>query len=154
MTTRKHYLETQGLKLRTWFSLLLDFHLKEEYQPTHFSIYYHTLRPFCEHGLILKSQHGLSNYIHNKMWYEITYPFWNFNGWTVKVWEWISNFTPHFTRHMIIYPGDDHYKQGARSFRRHCCLLFLWNNNTNIQFPFIYTQIGLYVNGICIMKIH
>ena len=29
---------------------------------------------------------------------EITYPFLNFNGATVEVWEWISNFTP---RHLI-----------------------------------------------------
>ena len=28
------------------------------------------------------------------MWDEITYPFPNFNGCTVGVWEWISNFTP------------------------------------------------------------
>ena len=31
------------------------------------------------------------------MWDEITYPFLNFNSATVEVWEWISNFTPHFT---------------------------------------------------------
>ena len=30
------------------------------------------------------------------MWDEITYPFSNFNGDTVEVCEWISNFTPHF----------------------------------------------------------
>ena len=28
----------------------------------------------------------------------------NFNGATVEVWEWIRNFSPHFTWHMIIYP--------------------------------------------------
>ena len=32
---------------------------------------------------------------------EITYPFPNFNGTTVEVWEWISNFIPHFTGHVI-----------------------------------------------------
>ena len=31
------------------------------------------------------------------MWYEITYPFPNFNGTTVEVWEWISNLIPYFT---------------------------------------------------------
>ena len=35
---------------------------------------------------------------------EITYPFTNFNGCTVEVWEWISNFIPHFTGHVITYP--------------------------------------------------
>ena len=32
----------------------------------------------------------------NKVWGEIIYPFPNFNGATVEVWEWISNFIPHF----------------------------------------------------------
>ena len=39
------------------------------------------------------------------MWDEITYPFLNFNGAAVEVKEWISNFTPHFTRHVITLPG-------------------------------------------------
>ena len=30
------------------------------------------------------------------MWDAITYPFPNFNSYTVEVWEWISNFIPHF----------------------------------------------------------
>ena len=29
------------------------------------------------------------------MWYAITYPLPNFNGYTVEVLEWISNFIPH-----------------------------------------------------------
>ena len=38
-------------------------------------------------------------YIHYKMWQEITYPFPNFNGCNVEVWEWIiiSNFIPPYT---------------------------------------------------------
>ena len=31
-----------------------------------------------------------------KVWGEITYPFPNFNRATTEVWEWISNFIPHF----------------------------------------------------------
>ena len=57
------------------------------------------------------SYHGLSlilawitNYIHDKVWDEITYPFPNFNGYTIEVWEWISNFIPHFAGHLITYP--------------------------------------------------
>ena len=38
------------------------------------------------------------------MWDEITYPFLNFNGATVEVLEWISNFIVHFTEHVITYP--------------------------------------------------
>ena len=34
-----------------------------------------------------------SNCIHYKVWDEITCPFPNFNGATVDVWEWTSNFT-------------------------------------------------------------
>ena len=30
-----------------------------------------------------------------KVWGQITFPFLNFNGCTIKVEEWISNFTPH-----------------------------------------------------------
>ena len=34
---------------------------------------------------------------------EITYPFPNFNGCTVVVWEWISDFIPHFIMYLITY---------------------------------------------------
>ena len=30
------------------------------------------------------------------MWDEIIYPFTNFNGYTVEVWEWVSNFIQQF----------------------------------------------------------
>ena len=46
----------------------------------------------------------ISNYIHDKVWNEITYTFSNFNGAAVEVWEWISNFFPQFTAHVISYP--------------------------------------------------
>ena len=45
----------------------------------------------------------ISNYIHYKVWGEITYPFPNFHGKTVEVWEWISNFIPYYTGHVIAY---------------------------------------------------
>ena len=48
------------------------------------------------------------NHIHCKVWDEIAYPFPNFNGATVEVWEWISNFTPLFTGHVISYPWIIH----------------------------------------------
>ena len=49
----------------------------------------------------------ISNYIHYKVWDEITYPFPNFNSCTIEVWEWIGNFIPHFTEHVITYPCWD-----------------------------------------------
>ena len=36
------------------------------------------------------------NHMPCKVWDEITYPFSNFNGCTVEVWEWMSNSIPHF----------------------------------------------------------
>ena len=38
----------------------------------------------------------MSNYIQQKVWDEITYPFTNFNGCTAEVWEWILNLIPYF----------------------------------------------------------
>ena len=55
-----------------------------------------TLIPLCK-----------SNCIHYELWDEITYPFPNFNGCTVEVWEWISNFIPHFIGHVVTYPCWD-----------------------------------------------
>ena len=49
----------------------------------------------------------ISNYIHYKVWYEITYPFLNFNGANVEVKEWISNSISHFTGCVITYPCWD-----------------------------------------------
>ena len=34
----------------------------------------------------------------------MTYPFRNFDGAAVEVWEWISNFIPYFTANVITYP--------------------------------------------------
>ena len=42
---------------------------------------------------------GISNYIHYKVWDEITYPFPNFNGVTIEVWDWICYFISHFSGH-------------------------------------------------------
>ena len=50
---------------------------------------------------------GISNHKPNKVWDEITYPFPNFNGCTIEVWEWISNFIPHFIIDVITYPWWD-----------------------------------------------
>ena len=47
----------------------------------------------------------ISNYFHYKVGDEITYPFPNFNGATVEVLEWISNFITHFTGYVKSTPG-------------------------------------------------
>ena len=51
--------------------------------------------------------HVWTHYIRYKVWDEITYPFPNFNGAAVDVWEWISNFILHFKGYMITYPCWD-----------------------------------------------
>ena len=73
------------------------------------------MQPFLfKHGLIL-IRAWISNNIN---WGEITYPFLNFNGVisypylnlncvAVEFYEWISNFTQHFTGHVITYPCSD-----------------------------------------------
>ena len=38
----------------------------------------------------------VSNYVPSKVWDEITNQFLNFNGATIEVWEWMSNFNAHF----------------------------------------------------------
>ena len=49
----------------------------------------------------------ISNYILYDVWNEITCPFPNFNSATFEVLEWISNFIPHFTGHVITHPCWD-----------------------------------------------
>ena len=47
----------------------------------------------------------------SKVWHEISYPFPNFNGCTVEVWEWITNFIPRFINYLSMLvkaaPGGD-----------------------------------------------
>ena len=54
-------------------------------------------RPFCL-GLNV-----LNNHMPSKVWDQIADPFQNFNGYTVEVWEWISNFITHFMMDVITY---------------------------------------------------
>ena len=61
----------------------------------------HTCSPFYLHGLTLIPT-WISSHIPSKVWDEITYPFLNFNGCTVEVWEWINNFTPHLIMDVIM----------------------------------------------------
>ena len=50
-----------------------------------------TWHPYFWHRLTLIPA-WISNYIHNKVWDKITYPFPNFDFSTIEVWEWISYF--------------------------------------------------------------
>ena len=58
--------------------------------------------PFYSHRLTLIPT-WISNHMPNKVWDEITYPFPNFNGCIMEVWEWVSNFIQQFIMDIIIY---------------------------------------------------
>ena len=47
----------------------------------------------------------MNDYIHYKLWDEITYPFPNFNGTNVVVCEWTSNLIPHMGIWLLIHAG-------------------------------------------------
>ena len=51
--------------------------------------------PFHQHELTSISA-WISHYMPNKVCDEVTYPFPNFNGCSIEVWELINNFIPHF----------------------------------------------------------
>ena len=61
----------------------------------------------CFFGILYKPEPLISNYTQLRIWDEITYTFSNFNRTTIEVLEWMSNFIPHFTGHMITYPCWD-----------------------------------------------
>ena len=54
----------------------------------------------------------MSNLTHSIVWDGITLPFPNVNGFSVEVWEWISNFYTCFIMDVITYPcRDESYYQ-------------------------------------------
>ena len=52
----------------------------------------------------LYTEISMSEYNHNKVRNEITHPFPNSNCYTVEAWERLSNFIPHVSQRMTIYP--------------------------------------------------
>ena len=64
---------------------------------------------FYWHGLTFIPT-WISNHILYKAWDDITHPFQNFNGETIEIWEWISNFISHFTGYVITYLCWDYRK--------------------------------------------
>ena len=92
----------ETFKFRDFVKLILEI-----WRYTHDSLFvmlfvlvYHSPLPLSYRGTLYK--HGpswISNHMPSKLWDEITYPSPNFNGCTVEVWEWISNF------HSIFYDG-------------------------------------------------
>ena len=77
--------------------------------PHHSACCVNTRGPLCRHGLTL-IQARISNGINYNACDEINHPFLNFNGASVGGYEWIVNFIPHFTGHVITYPCRDWIK--------------------------------------------
>ena len=59
--------------------------------------------PFYEHDLT-SIPGWISDHMPSKVLDEMIYPFPNFNGTTVEVYEWISNFIRHFMMDVTTYP--------------------------------------------------
>ena len=49
----------------------------------------------------------ISNHMPSKVWEQIIYSFPNFSVSNIEIWEWISNFIPHFIMNVITYPHWD-----------------------------------------------
>ena len=73
----------------------------------------------------------------SKVWDEITYPLPNLSGEPIEVWEWTSNFIPHFITYVITYScsiyvnlvhlgkgGPTTEQQKARQRTRTVCMIF------------------------------
>ena len=69
-------------------------------------LYQQSSSPFYEHGSTLIPA-CISNHMSSKVCDGITYSFLNFNGATVEVKEWISNFIPHIIMDVITYLYSD-----------------------------------------------
>ena len=60
---------------------------------------------YC-HGLTLIPA-WISNHMPNEAWDAFAYPFQNLNGCAIEIWQWISDFSPHFIMDIIINPWLD-----------------------------------------------
>ena len=70
------------------------------------------------------------------VWVEITYPFQNFNGAAVEVWEWISNCIPPLIMDEITHPCWDNsqtMQKGYRSYMGWNCIETLTGTREKVQ---------------------
>ena len=81
--------------------------------------------PFYWHSLTLIPA-WISNCMTSKAWGEIINPFTNFNGATVEICEWISNFMPHFLIDVIICPWWPHQRETFSALLAICAGIHRW----------------------------
>ena len=121
----------------------------------------------------------LNNYIHHKVWDEITYPLPNFNSFAVEIWEWINTFILHFTGQVISYPcwdlthwgqvthlfvsklriigSDNGLSQAPSHYLNQCWNIVNWNLRNKLQWKFgqnsnIFIQENALENVVCEMS--
>ena len=85
---------------------------------------------------------------------KINYPFPNFNGGTVEVWELINNFISHFTGHVITYPCWDWswsmlVKRAPCRYEYHNCIVIIWQSKTCFKKCIAHLSGHLIFTGIC-----
>ena len=73
---------------------------------------FHAVNPYVKQGQfyylgLTLIREWISNHMPSTVWYEITYPFPNFNGSTVEVWKWLCNLIAHSIMNVITYPCWD-----------------------------------------------
>ena len=110
--------------------------------------------PFYHHGLTLIPTR-ICNYIHYKVWDEITHPFPNFNSATIDIWEWISNSIPHCPCNYLSMPGLNNVSK--RACRCHTFISFacsLWQNFFLVNFLLEYQTEGSRFHKILLLRIH
>ena len=90
-----------------------------------------------------------SNHMQSKVWDKITNPSPNFNGYTVEVWEWISDFIPHFMMDIIIYPCWDN---SWTIYVRNRDLWQLRQSYEKIIVLFGYISLDIYAYVICLVS--
>ena len=92
----------------------------------------------------------------SKVWDEFTYPFPNYDGAAVEVWEWISNFTPPIWWMELLFHAG--IKVMEQWYKIHTHFLFFFpNNSENIKtivfFYFMLIPIEFLSNhGVCTLE--
>ena len=124
-------------------------------------------------NLILIWISNISSHMLNKVWDKITYPFQNFNGTAVEVWDWTSNFAPHFMFDVITCPYWDwtfirseptvnvclwpyYYSISQEIWTRFCCALLCCGHvivHNEFTWSIIYIRQGCFAGTGAIVRL-
>ena len=124
---------------------------KVKYMGSQLRIDTHSRGPLYKHGLTLIPL-WIRNHIYSKVWDAIIYPFLNFNGCTVEVWEWISIFIPHFIMIVIAYAcweTQEWYDLYMYGYKHK--ILFLNNDITRFCLNVVFCSVRIDLNCLTSM---